>query len=284
MYKLFLAHKNDFSFTDKKTWNKVHSSPILMRKMLDVCKLELIVEVYHLEKELDTVVIWHMHENNVCLLTTWMMTVLQEIHPKTGKDSYTDQRFITNLFRALKTSPTKKFLAFVDQLKSQWIMEDILEPAEIIQKLTKMHCNMVADGSWLNTNEKDTKIMVLTLAIQEVKKNSGYLTNKVSFDGPTKGGSSGKKGSSKSPNKKGTPKLGAPNGRLPRKVTLLSMRAKNTSGVQSTPPRMAVSMAYICHRLTITTSGQQARPTKQLLSRNTRKKPRSLTDLSLQRK
>jgi hypothetical protein len=172
-----------------------------------------------------------------------------------------DQRFITNLFCALETSPTKKFLAFVDQLKSQWIMEDILEPAEIIQKLDKMHRNMVADGSWLNRNEKDTKILAVTLAIQEVNKKFGNLTKKVSFEGSPKGGSSGKKGGSKSPNKRDT-KLAAPNGRLPRKVTLLSMKAINMSGVQSTPPRTAVSTAYTCHCVTTMTSGQKARPKK----------------------
>jgi hypothetical protein len=116
--KFFLAHKNNFSFADKKAGNEVHSGLILMGKMLDECKPEIIIEVHHLKKELDTVVIWSTHKNNVHLLTTWMMTVLQEIHAKTGKDSYTDQRFITNLFRALETSPTKKILAFVDQLKS----------------------------------------------------------------------------------------------------------------------------------------------------------------------
>jgi hypothetical protein len=203
-YKLFLAHKKKFSFTDKKTGNKVHSSLILMRKMLDKRKPETIIEVHHLEKELITVVIWPMHENNVCLLTTQMMTVLQEIHAKPGKDSYTDQRFITDLFRALKISPTEKFLALLDQLKRQWIMEDILEPAEIIQKLNKMHCNMVAEGSWINTNEKDTKIVALTSAIQEVKKKFGNLAKKVSFDGFAKGGSPGKNGGSTSANKQQT--------------------------------------------------------------------------------
>jgi hypothetical protein len=175
-----------------------------MRKILDVCKPETIVEVRHLKKELDTVVIWPTHKNNVRLLTTQMMTVLQEIHAKTGKDSYMDQRFITNLFRALETSPSKKILAFVDQLKSQWIMEDISEPAEIIQKLHKMHRNMVAYGSLLNINENDTKIVALTLAIQEVNRKFGDLAKKVSFDGSPKGGSSGKKGGSKSPNKRDT--------------------------------------------------------------------------------
>jgi hypothetical protein len=46
-------------------------------------------------------------------------------------------------------------------------MEEISLPSDIIQKLDKMHRNMVADGSWLNTNEKDTKIVALTSAIQE---------------------------------------------------------------------------------------------------------------------
>ncbi len=53
---------------------------------------------------------------------------------------------------------------------------------------------MVADGSWLNTNEKDTKIVALTSAIQEVKKKYSELAMKVLFDGGPKGGSSNKNG------------------------------------------------------------------------------------------
>jgi hypothetical protein len=83
-YKSFLAHKNDFSFINKVSGNEIHSGLVLMRKMLDVCKPETIVEVCHLEKELDTIVLWPTHENNVRLLTTRMMTLLQEIYAKTG--------------------------------------------------------------------------------------------------------------------------------------------------------------------------------------------------------
>ncbi len=61
------------------------SGLVLMRKMLDVCKPETIVEVRHLEKELDSILLWPTHKNNVRLLTTRMMTVLQEIHAKTGQ-------------------------------------------------------------------------------------------------------------------------------------------------------------------------------------------------------
>jgi hypothetical protein len=76
-----------------------------------------------------------------------------------------DQHFITNLLRAVSTSPTEKFLSFVDQLKSQWIMEDTSKPLNIILKLDKTHRNMVANGFCINTNKKDIKIVALTFAL-----------------------------------------------------------------------------------------------------------------------
>jgi hypothetical protein len=163
-YKSFLAHKNDFSFTDEKTGNIAYSGLILLRKMLEVSKPETIVEVRHLEKQLDEITLWPEHKNNVHQLTTRMKTIRQEIHAKSSATSYTNQCFIANLFRALSSSPTKKFLLFVDQLKNQWIMEEITTSSDIIVKLDKMHKNMVADGSWVTTNEKDTKIVALTLS------------------------------------------------------------------------------------------------------------------------
>jgi hypothetical protein len=145
-----------------------------------------------------------------------MMTLLQEIHAKTGKALYSDQRFITNLFRALKSTPTNKFLTFVDQIKSQWIMEEISLPSDIIQKLDKMHWNMVADGSWLNTNKKDTKIVALTSAIQEVKKKYGELAKKVSFD-TGRGGSPGNKGGASSDSGKKQMKTRCPKWQVTKK-------------------------------------------------------------------
>jgi hypothetical protein len=193
-YKSFLTHKHDFSFIDEISGNEIHSGLVLMQKMLNICKPETIVEVRHLKRELDSIVLWPTHDNNVRLLTTRMITLLQEIHGKTGKHSYTNQRFITNHFCALETFPTVKFLSFVDQLKISWIMEDISLPSDIIQKLDKMHQNMVADGSWTNTNEKDTKIVALTSMVNDMKMKYGMLAKKVSFKGnPCKPGSQPKK-------------------------------------------------------------------------------------------
>jgi hypothetical protein len=184
-----------------------------------------------------------------------MMTVLKEIHAKTGKHSYTDQCFITKLFCDLESSPIEKFLVFVDQLKSQWIMEEIYLPSDIILKLDKMHCNMVAECTWINTNEKDMEIVALTSAIQEVKKKFGDLGKKVSFDQdkpkgiPNKGGNRPGGGRHR-------PKLTAPNGRKPRKGIPLSTTDISTCGALTTPPRMAVPRAILCLSCTITKCGQ----------------------------
>ncbi len=48
-FKSFLTHQHEFNFLDEKTGNQVKSGLVLMRKMLDVCKPETIVEVRHLE-------------------------------------------------------------------------------------------------------------------------------------------------------------------------------------------------------------------------------------------
>ena len=65
-------------------------------------------------------------------------------------------------------------------------MEDISLPSEIIKKLDKMHYNMVANGSWINTNEKDTKIMALNPMVNNMNMKYGALAKKVSFKGEPK--------------------------------------------------------------------------------------------------
>ena len=78
-------------------------------------------------------------------------------------------------------------------------MEDISDPVGIILKMDKMHQNMVADGTWPNTNKNDTKIVALTLALDNVKKKFGKLAKKVGFSGDVgkEGGGGGKGGDGK---------------------------------------------------------------------------------------
>ena len=56
-----------------------------------------------------------------------------------------------------------------------------------------MHKNMVVDGSWVTTNEKDTKIVALSSSFQEIKTRVGELAKRVSFSGDQKGSGDTKK-------------------------------------------------------------------------------------------
>ena len=97
-------------------------------------------------------------------------------------------------------------------------MEDISLPSDIIQKLDKMHCNMVADGSWNNTNEKDTKMVALTSMVNDMKTKYGMRTKKVSFNSDTsKPGSQKKKGSGSSNNGKKPTKTHCPEWQVTKK-------------------------------------------------------------------
>ena len=64
-YKSFPTHKHNFSFIDEISGNEIHSGLVLMQKILNVCKPETIVEVCHLEKELNSIVLWPTHNNTV---------------------------------------------------------------------------------------------------------------------------------------------------------------------------------------------------------------------------
>ena len=59
---------------------------------------------------------------------------------------------------------------------------------------------MVHDGTWINTNEKDTKIVALTTSFQEIKRKVGELAKREKFSG---GGGDSKKGGDGKPKSSG---------------------------------------------------------------------------------
>jgi hypothetical protein len=206
-FKTFLAHKHNIAFQDEKSESIVLSGLILFRKIIEISKPETIIEVRHLKAELDSFKLWPDMENNVRNLTSKMLQILQEIHAKSGVISYMERRFITNVFRACLTSPTEKFVAFVDTLKNRWIMEEKTDQATILSSLDKMYKNMVAKGSWVNSNDKDMKIIALTTQLKQATKKLNELEKKVQNPSKSNGG-----------NKK-TPKSGAGGSDTPKKTT-----------------------------------------------------------------
>jgi hypothetical protein len=174
-FKTFLAHKHKFAFCDKKSASVVLSGIIFLCKIIEISKPKTIVQVHHLEVKLDSIKLWPDMENNVRILTSKMLQVLQEIHAESGVLSYTKRCFITNVFCTSLTSPTKKLVTFVDTLKSCWIMEIVTNQATILTSLDMMYKNMVADGTLVNSNDKDTKIVALTTQLKQATKKLNKL-------------------------------------------------------------------------------------------------------------
>ena len=153
-------------------------------------------------------------------------------------------------------------MLFINQLKTQWIMEELTTSSEIIVKLDKMHKNMVADGSWVTTNKKDTKIVALILSFQEIKNRFGELAKRVSFSGDQKGGGNTKKnGGGKGNATDGsakTMKTRCPEWQVTKKGSAYIHEGKKyTLGVLTTIRRTVASTGSTCLLPTITMRGQR---------------------------
>jgi hypothetical protein len=71
-------------------------------------------------------------------------------------------------------------------------MEEVTNQATILTSLDKMYKNMVANGTWVNSNDKDTKIVALTTQLKQATKKLNKLEKKVQT--PTKSNHGNKRG------------------------------------------------------------------------------------------
>ncbi len=58
-------------------------------------------------------------------------------------------------------------------------MEEVTNQATILTGLDKMYKNMVANGTWVHSNNKDTKIVALTTQLKQATKKLHELKKKV---------------------------------------------------------------------------------------------------------
>ena len=121
-FKYFMPYKMSFAFLYRVTSVVKYDGLILLRTMIEISKLDTVIDIHDIELELDTIA--------ATTSTSFSNTLrkFQEIHSRTGKASYTDNCFITNLFRDFLTCPVKKFETFADQLKQRWIMDELTDP------------------------------------------------------------------------------------------------------------------------------------------------------------
>lgn len=108
----------------------------------------------------------------------------------------------------------------------------------------------MADGSWLNTNEKDTKMFHLLPLSKISKKKDGELA----LDSGTRIGSSGTKGNDSSVTPKQQTKTHCL-GRSPSNAMQLNMKVINMVYQASLPLRMTVLLIRMCLHLITMMSG-----------------------------
>ena len=80
---------------------------------------------------------------------------------------------LTELFCACKATTNKAFAMDIRLAKSAWITGKITDKNLIINDLNGLYCNMVADGSWKKVSCADSKIIVLTTQVWDLKKQLG---------------------------------------------------------------------------------------------------------------
>ena len=100
---------------------------VLLRMAIKISKPDTIIYIRDLEESLELITLHPGCGNDVIKIVSEMLALYQEIHSRTGQDSYTSRRFITQLFCAALTTPVERFETFVDGLKQQWIMEEITD-------------------------------------------------------------------------------------------------------------------------------------------------------------
>ena len=108
-------------------------------------------------------------DNNFHSLATSLEELKQKINAKKGKDFLKDDKLLTKLFHAAKTTTNKLFAINVSLAKTTWITGKQTSKNTIIQDLCILYRNSVADGSWSQVSLADSKIIALTTQVKSIQ-------------------------------------------------------------------------------------------------------------------
>ena len=169
-FKSFMPYKMSFAFVDRVTSVVKYDGLILLSMMIKISKPDTVIDICDIELELDTITLHPGCSNDVNKCISNMLRKFQEIHARAGEASYTNNRFITNLFCAFLTCLVEKFETFVDQLKQRLIMDELIDPYKICKKIEKMAKNMNANKEFNSDTTKNQNIVALTSKVNNMFK------------------------------------------------------------------------------------------------------------------
>ena len=193
-FKALMVRKKDFLYVCEETGNYTCEGFTLLRMVFQVVKPNVIVDVKDLQTKMERITLLSA-DNNFHTLSTKLEELQQEINAEKGHSFCTDDKLLTELFRAAETTTNEAFALDIRLAKSAWITQKVTDKDTIIADLNLIYRNMIADGSWGKVSSSDSKIIALTTQMSDLKKQ--YANTKPA----SKGGN--KKGSTKAPQEVG---------------------------------------------------------------------------------
>ncbi len=166
-----LLQKDMFTFTDSATGEVHFDGPTMLKIILTQIDPDTIVGMDTLKAQLESMKL-HEHGNDVAK----MLTSMQSIYNTLKENGHEPDSYRCYIYTALISGPNADFNAFmqriIDDIQSgNGYHKNITTDNLIITACTKYN-NMVADKTWGKVDPRNAKIMALTTALEEIKKNN----------------------------------------------------------------------------------------------------------------
>lgn len=220
-FELLQVESDAFTFTDNVTGDEIGDGVILLKLILDDVKPSTVIDVQDLEEKLASATLLK-HGNNVQTCNREMEKIYKEIR-RLKPGTYDDNRFLTQLFRALETTTNESFARTVEFIKDKWIMGDASCTVQyVISTLNNKFRNLEGSGSWNKTSEKDTKIIALATKLKDQEKKFNELQSQLKG---SKGGGKTNSGSNNAAEDSSSSK--------PKKLKIPEWRTKNTGPMKT---------------------------------------------------
>jgi hypothetical protein len=168
-YKALLVCKKEFAYECNKTGDITYEGFTLLSMIYIVDEPNVVVDVKDLQNKMEKMTLITC-DNNFKSLTRSLEELQQEINAKKGKDFLKDDKLLTKLFCAAKTTTNKLFAINVSlAMKTAWITGKQTDKNSIIQDSCILYRNSVADGSWSWVSSADSKIIALTTQVKSLQ-------------------------------------------------------------------------------------------------------------------
>ena len=194
-WDLYVASEDSsFIFETEEGDTKVDGFVLLKKILMDI-RPEIVVDVQDKEKFLETVTLASCG-NNVQQLTRTMEKTWNEIK-KIKPGTYDESRFLTQLFRALKTSTNDDFLRSIKNMGDDWIKSDpSITAIRVAADANQFYKTLVNTQEWNKLSEDKTKLIALTTKVADLSKKNQQLESKLKSSNGKNGGATGKSKSS----------------------------------------------------------------------------------------